>query len=113
MTAFTDAIHYIRNNEGRFPPTLHSKEDQNELGQSGVSDHVLKIMHEEAVKENLVKREDSEILVCFVDGFLLYSHAKVFNELDICLLVRAPYETLKARREARNGYVTIDGNISH
>lgn len=110
MSAFIDAIHHIRENEGQFPPSLDSKEDQNELGESGVSGNVVQIMHEEVVKGNLVKRDDTDLLLCFVDGFLLYSDPNVIDELDIHLLVRAPYEKLKARREARSGYVTIDGN---
>ena len=103
-------MRYIRENDGQFPPTLDSKEDQNELGQSGVPDNVVQTMREEVVKGNLVNREDTDLLLCFVDGFLLYSDPNVVNELDIRLLVRAPYEILKARREARSGYVTIDGN---
>jgi nicotinamide/nicotinate riboside kinase len=109
MTAFIDTMRYIRENGGQFPPTLESKEDQNELGQSGVSDDIVHVMHEEVVKQDLVKRGETDILLCFVDGFLLYSNPDVVKELDIRLLVRAPYEKLKARREARNGYVTIDG----
>jgi len=110
MTAFIDAMRYIRENDGQFPPTLESKEDQNELGQSGVPDNVVQTMREEVVKGNLVNQEDTDLLLCFVDGFLLYSDPSVVNELDIRLLVRAPYEKLKARREARSGYVTIDGD---
>ena len=109
MTAFVDAIRYIRANDGKFPPTLNSKEDQNELGHSGVPGHVVEIMREEMVSANLVKRGDQDILLCLVDGFLLYSDPAVVKELDIRLLVRSPYEKLKARREARSGYVTLDG----
>jgi nicotinamide/nicotinate riboside kinase len=109
MTAFIDAMRYIRENEGQFPPTLDSKEDQNELGPSGVPDHIVQIMRESVLKQDLVKRGETDVLLCFVDGFLLYSDPDVAKELDIRLLVRAPYENLKARREARSGYVTIDG----
>jgi len=109
MTAFVDALQYIRNNDGRFPPTLNSIQDQNELGHSGVPDNVVEIMHEEVLKGNLVKHGDEDILLCFVDGFLLYSDPAVIKELDVRLLVRSPYEKLKARREARNGYVTLEG----
>lgn len=110
MTAFIDVIRYIRRNDGQFPPTLESKEDQNELGQSDVPDNVVQTMREKVIKGNLVNREDTDLLLCFVDGFLLYSDSSIVSELDIRLLVRAPYEKLKARREARNGYVTIEGN---
>ena len=113
MIAFIDAMRYIRENEGQLPPTLDSKEDQNELGPSGVPDHIVRIMHEEIVKQGLVKRGETDVLLCFVDGFLLYSDPDVVKELDIRLLVRAPYERLKSRREARSGYVTIDGISYH
>jgi len=113
MTAFIDAMRYIRDHEGQFPPTLDSKEDQNELGQSGVPDHVVQVIHEEVVTQNLAKRGETDLLLCFVDGFRLYSEPDVIKELEVRLLVRAPYEKLKARREARIGYVTIDGNSCH
>ena len=109
MPAFIDTIRYIRSNEGRFPPTLNSKEDQNELGKSGVAGDVVQAMREEFVKGNLLMRNDTELLIRFVDGFLLYSDSDVTKELDIRLLLRAPYDKLKARREERSGYVTLDG----
>jgi nicotinamide/nicotinate riboside kinase len=113
MPAFVNAMRYIRQNDGKFPPTLDSKEDQNELGQSGVPDHVVQIMQNEVVAQGLVSHRDTEIVVTFVDGFLLYNDPSVVKELDMSLLVRAPYEKLKARREARSGYVTLEGIPSH
>lgn len=112
MVEFVDALRYVRNNNGQFPPTLRSKEDQNELGESGVSGDVVQILKEEFARGGFVKRGDVDLLLCFVDGFLLFSDPVVVNELDIRLLIRAPYEKLKERREARSGYVTLDGNIS-
>lgn len=107
-------MRYIRENEGQFPPTLDSKENQNELGDSGVPSHIVQIMHEELIKQDIVKWGEVDFRFCFVDGFLLYSNPDVVKELDIRLLLRAPYEKLKARREARSGYVTIDGiNLLH
>ena len=110
MAAFVDALKYIRTHDGKVPPTLNSIQDQNELGHSDVPDHVVEIMQEDVVKGNLVKRGDGDIVLCLVDGFLLYADPAVVKELDIRLLVRSPYEKLKARREARSGYVTLDGN---
>jgi len=105
-------MQHIRAHDGQFPPGLESKEDQNELGQSGVPDEIVHMMAEEMANNPLMKREDEDIVLCFVDGFLLYMREDVIRELDIRLLVRAPYERLKARREARNGYVTLDGTPS-
>ena len=112
MVEFVDALRYIRNNDGQFPPTLRSKEDQNEIGESGVSGDVVQILKEEYARGGFVKPGDVDLSLCFVDGFLLFSDQAVVNELDIRLLIRAPYEKLKERREARSGYVTLDGNIS-
>jgi len=109
MTAFVEAMRHIRANEGQFPPTLQSKEDQNELGHSGVPGDVVELMHEEFVKVGLLNKDNDDITLCLVDGFLLYSNLDVVKELDVRMLVRAPYEKLKARREARSGYVTLDG----
>jgi len=112
MSGFVDTLRYIRDNDGQFPPTLDSKEDRNGLGPVRVQDHVVEIMRDEVVKNDLVKHGDTDILLSLVDGFLLYSDKSVINELDIRLLVRAPYEKLKERREARSGYVTIEGTIT-
>jgi len=105
------AMQYIRQHYGHRPPDLDSKEDKNELGQSGVPDDIVSMMHEEIIKGKLVRRDNEDVIVCFVDGFLLYSDPNVVRELDIRLLLRAPYEKLKARREARSGYVTLDGTF--
>ena len=110
MAALISAIRYIRDHEGQFPPTLDSKEDENELGQSGVPCHVVQMMHEKSVEGNLIKRDETDLVLCFVDGLLLYTDPAVIEELDIRLLLRAPYEKLKARRQARSGYVTLDGS---
>ena len=40
-------MQYIREHDGQFPPGLESKEDQNELGQSGVPDEIVKMMADE------------------------------------------------------------------
>lgn len=54
----------------------------------------------------------SPLRLCLLDGFLLYSPsmAPLLNPcLDLKLFVRASYARTKARREARPGYVTIEG----
>lgn len=57
------------------------------------------------------EKPGKELRICIVDGFLLFSDAmKEVRELfDIRLLLRADYETVKSRREARSGYVTLEG----
>lgn len=109
MEAFINALQYIRNNDGELPPNFVSIQDRNGIGESGVSDEIVQIMRKEAVEQRLVDGQNTETVLCLVDGFLLYSDPGVVRELDIRFLVRAPYEKLKARREARSGYATIEG----
>ncbi|KZF19922.1 P-loop containing nucleoside triphosphate hydrolase protein [Xylona heveae TC161] len=50
--------------------------------------------------------------IALVDGFLLYGSSvrdTLLPHFDIKLLTRAPYSRAKARREARSGYVTLEG----
>src|SRR2546423_7688226 len=111
MDEFIKALQYIRSNDGQLPPTLNSIQDGNELGESGVPDEVVQKMGNEAVEQSLLRDGTTDTILCLVDGFLLYSDPGVIDELDLRLLVRAPYDKLKARREARSGYVTLEGNL--
>ena len=51
------------------------------------------------------------IRLCLFDGFLLYSKsmALIQSQIDIKLFLRVSYAKAKARREARSGYVTLEG----
>lgn len=51
------------------------------------------------------------IRLCIFDGFLLYSQSllPVQPQIDIKILLRVSYAKAKARREARSGYVTLEG----
>ena len=53
--------------------------------------------------------EQAEIIV--VDGFLLYCEPKCIQLLDLPVFMHAPDETLKARRNARTGYITLEGSL--
>jgi nicotinamide/nicotinate riboside kinase len=48
---------------------------------------------------------------CFLDGFLLYCHqmASVMKEIDIKLFLLVSRAKATERREARDGYVTLEG----
>ena len=109
MNSFVSTLRYIRINNGRFPDTVKSIQDRNEIGDSGVPDEFIRAKHIEFVEERLGWSKDTDILVGLVDGFLLYSDQAVIDELDIRLFVRAPYERLKVRREGRAGYATLEG----
>jgi nicotinamide/nicotinate riboside kinase len=51
------------------------------------------------------------IRLCLFDGFLLYSKsmASIQSQIDIKLFLRVSYAKAKSRREARSGYVTLEG----
>jgi len=41
-----------------------------------------------------------------VDGFLLYWHPEVIEQLDVRIMLRVPHDVLKKRRHERHGYHT-------
>jgi len=53
---------------------------------------------------------EEEMRVCIVDGFLLFSEemSGVRELFDVRMLLRADFATVKARREVRKGYVTLE-----
>jgi nicotinamide/nicotinate riboside kinase len=58
-----------------------------------------------------IEAADKPVKILLVDGFLLYgeSVALLRQFLDLKLFIPTPYEMVKSRREARAGYVTIEG----
>ena len=99
-----DALKYVKR-YGRMKEGFVSKEDQNDVGETGVS--------EEAVPRLKGEAGDGvgERLLVIVDGFLLFgeSVASVREQLDVKVLLRARFEDAKMRRERRSGYVTLEG----
>lgn len=47
--------------------------------------------------------------IVFIDGFMLFHDRKISNLFDIRLFFHASFETLKRRRESREGYNTVEG----
>ncbi|RCK59498.1 Nicotinamide riboside kinase [Candida viswanathii] len=47
--------------------------------------------------------------IILVDGFMLFHDPDIINLFDVKLFFHAPFETLKHRRESRNGYTTAEG----
>ena len=96
---------------GRSPDWLVSKEDQNSVGAHGVSDRVVNELRREV--QALLEQNPAwkERRICIVDGFLLFSEEmrEVRELFDVRLFLRTSYETAKQRREARSGYVTLEG----
>ena len=100
------SLRYIKQH-GSPPPDLESKEDQNSIGSCDVDSHTIEALK---VRANDAAMPNHSRIV-FMDGILLYPEtmAEVRNLLDVRLFLRTNHATAKARREARTGYVTIEG----
>lgn len=121
---FSSALSYVRNN-GALPPFLKSKEDLNEVQDSGISDETVERFRTQVQDrlKSLLREEDrrkplpSPLAIAFVEGFLLYapppstspSHPllPIHSKIQVSLFLPATYSLVKARREGRSGYVTI------
>ncbi|KAF9250252.1 hypothetical protein DTO006G1_1640 [Penicillium roqueforti] len=113
----SQALHYVREN-GTLPPRLRSKEDQNYQTHSGVSDEVVQKLRDEVdarLRGEAAADSTANPTVSFLEGFLLFAppgqerHVlrSVSDAIHLRLFLPAPYELVKARREGRNGYVTV------
>jgi nicotinamide/nicotinate riboside kinase len=105
LPALESALTYIKAN-GSIPSDLESKEDQNSVGQVNVDAALV-----ERLKQKVSTLGLEHVRVAIVDGFLLYSQdmVAVRDTFDLKLFLRTDYETAKKRREARSGYVTLEG----
>ncbi|KAH7149877.1 P-loop containing nucleoside triphosphate hydrolase protein [Dactylonectria estremocensis] len=111
IPSMAESLAYIRKHAA-FPPTLDSKEDQNSIGKCPVSDATIEAQKAKvaaAIPASHPLR--SSLRLCVLDGFLLYSPAMaaIQPSLDIKLFLRASHARARARREARDGYVTLEG----
>lgn len=97
--------------KGTSPEWLESKEDQNSVGEHGVAEQDISRLRVD-MQKLLEGREDwKDRRICIVDGFLLFSEEMkdIRSIFDVKLFLRTSYETAKKRREARSGYVTLEG----
>lgn len=94
---------------GRSPPDFVSKEDQNSVGSHGVEEAVISRLREKI--RDLIKQQGWNRKIAIVDGFLLFSNdmSEVRDLFDVKMFLRTSYVTAKKRREARSGYVTLEG----
>jgi len=108
LAGFRDALSHIKQH-GTFPPTLVSKEDQNAVGEHGVDAASIKECKQRA--QALVADKSWNLPIAIIDGFLLFSNdmADIRELFDVRLFLRTSYRIAKARREARTGYVTLEG----
>lgn len=110
LDSLKSTLEYIREH-GKPPLDLASQEDQNAVGESGVTDEEVERWKEHV--KNAMKEAgwDESRKVAIIDGFLLFSEdMKEIRELfDVKLFLTTSYAIAKKRREARMGYVTIEG----
>jgi len=109
LPALEKALAYIKQ-YAQLPLDLESKEDKNDVGESGVDKAVVEEMREKArtVRDGAGPEATK---VAIIDGFLLYSDdmEAIRQMFDVKLFLRTDYKTAKSRREARSGYVTLEG----
>lgn len=99
------ALEHIKEH-GTSPDWLESQEDQNSVGEHGVPEELVQKLRERVRGCDLEGRR-----ICIVDGFLLFSEdmKDIRSLFDVKLFLRTSYDTAKRRREARSGYVTLEG----
>jgi nicotinamide/nicotinate riboside kinase len=97
---------------GRLPDELVSQEDQNVTGDVPVDDKIIAAKTAQLRDAVASAAAGGEVVrVAIVEGFLLYAEdmKNVWDLFDVCLLLAADYQQVKSRREARKGYVTLEG----
>lgn len=96
---------------GCSPDWLISKEDQNSVGDHGVPDADITRLRAEMSALLHQRKNWENRRICLVDGFLLFSNdmKEIRSLFDVKLFLRTSYTTAKRRREARSGYVTLEG----
>ncbi|KAJ5545049.1 Phosphoribulokinase/uridine kinase [Penicillium sp. DV-2018c] len=118
----SQSLHYVRQN-GRLPPRLQSKEDQNSATESGVPDETVAELRDlvehrlevNIIGNNIVEKQKPAPTLAFLEGFLLFAppndanHVlrEVHDAIHLPLFLPAPYGAVKERREGRTGYVTV------
>jgi nicotinamide/nicotinate riboside kinase len=105
-----EALEHIKLH-GTSPDWLESQEDQNSVGEHGVPEQEI-----ESLRAKVKSWFDGNPgwegkRICAVDGFLLFSEdmKDIRSLFDVKLFLRTSYDTAKKRREARSGYVTLEG----
>ncbi len=85
-------------------------------GGGGITQALVEELRHEVREKTTTDRERKEGTtaqrILLLDGFLLFTPSvprSFVSLLDVKILVRAPYEDAKRRREARSGYTTMDG----
>lgn len=105
-------------------PTVDSKEDQNSVGTLPISPSRLEAARSRVhawlqpdrpgsrIFPHPSSSSDPPLRLCLIDGFLLYAPPEftpVMSALDIKLFLLVSRAKATQRREARDGYVTLEG----
>ncbi|KAI9696926.1 MAG: ribosylnicotinamide kinase [Bogoriella megaspora] len=107
ISAMHDALLHIK--ETGTLPQLKSIQDQQSVIPGGEVDESVIQELQEQVSSNAAFFKDR--LVVLVDGFMLFTSSTemLMSLFDVKLLLRTTFVEAKRRREARKGYVTIEG----
>ncbi|KAL0079207.1 P-loop containing nucleoside triphosphate hydrolase protein, partial [Phycomyces blakesleeanus] len=98
-------IQHARNHQGQLPKDYHSNEVSNvHDGSNQVSSKTF-----ESLENALKELNSQDCYFVLVDGFMLYWDTALCAELDARIFITASYDTLKYRRENRQGYNTAEG----
>jgi nicotinamide/nicotinate riboside kinase len=101
-------------------PDLSSKEDQNTVGKVPVSEAAITAAREQVSAwlspgnpgHSIFLSGEPRLRMCLLDGFLLFnpiSMPGIMESLDIKLFLLVSRAKATERREARDGYVTLEG----
>lgn len=89
---------------GKLPEKFKSLEETQTLGPTSASEEDI-----DKIKSSLPDDNKNQQFV-LVDGIMLFHASSPLIDLfDVKLMLRAPYAELKKRREAREGYATLEG----
>ncbi|KAL8762176.1 MAG: hypothetical protein Q9184_001773 [Pyrenodesmia sp. 2 TL-2023] len=80
----------------------------------GITQALVEELRDEVGKmsDDIKREEGTTQRILLLDGFLLFAPSvprSFVSLLDVKILLRAPYEEAKRRREARSGYSTMEG----
>jgi nicotinamide/nicotinate riboside kinase len=109
LAALKKMLGYVKVN-GRVTTEFESKEDQNAVGKVNINAQTVKSYAAKA-QELFTSGGRSPIQIAIVDGFLLFSEemSEIRDLFDVKLLLTTDHDTVKQRRDARKGYVTLEG----
>ncbi|TFK44477.1 P-loop containing nucleoside triphosphate hydrolase protein [Crucibulum laeve] len=109
---WTRLIEFLRHvkQTGEIPPDHRSHDHLNEqkavVLEDEVRDKWIREFERIKKKREASASENERLVWGLVDGFLLYWHKDVIDQLDVRIMLRVPEPVLKKRRHDRHGYHT-------